>query len=96
MFEEKLGKLREKIWETKLRLDALRDRRKKLLLISARDRLIEYPCPCYPGNSTERERATRASTQKGGEKPEDNSEDEGKRVDKGEVTTLREIYELTF
>lgn len=76
VFEEKLGKLREKIWETKLRLDALRDRRKKLLLISARDRLIEYPCPCYPGNSTERERATRASTQKGGEKPEDNSEDE--------------------
>ena len=50
--EEKLGKLKEKIWETKLRLEALRDRRKKLLMISTRDRPIEYLCPCSPGNSS--------------------------------------------
>lgn len=50
--EEKLGKLKEKIWETKMRLEALRDRRKKLLMISTRDRPIEYLCPCSPGNSS--------------------------------------------
>lgn len=35
-----------------MRLEVLRDRRKKLLMISTRDRLIEYPCPCPPGNSS--------------------------------------------
>ena len=79
--EEKLGKLREKIWETKMRLDTLRDRRKKLLLISAREWPIEYPCPCYSGNSTgtEPERTTPASTHKDGEKSEENNDGEGKR-----------------
>lgn len=50
--EERLGKLKEKIQGMKLRLGALRDLRKKLRQISARDRLIEYPCPCDHGNST--------------------------------------------
>lgn len=65
--EEKLGKLKEKIWETRMRLEALRDRRKKLLLISARDRLIEYPCPCNSDNGTKPEIMTTESTHNGGE-----------------------------
>ena len=74
--EEKLGKLKEKIWETRMRLGALRDRRKKLLLISARDRLIEYPCPCNPGNNTKPERTTAASLRNGGDDGDDHA-DEG-------------------
>ena len=69
--EEKLGKLKEKIWEARMRLGALRDRRKKLLLISARDKLIEYPCPCSDGSSTRPERTTAASSREGGENGED-------------------------
>lgn len=56
--EERLGKLKEKIQGMKLRLGALRDLRKKLRQISARDRLIEYPCPCDHGNSTMPEKTT--------------------------------------
>ena len=74
--EEKLGKLKEKIWEARMRLGALRDRRKKLLLISARDRLIEYPCPCNPGNGTKPERATAASAHNGGKDDDDDEEGE--------------------
>ncbi|CAH3015295.1 unnamed protein product [Porites evermanni] len=62
--EAKLGKLKEKIWEVRMRLGALRDRRKKLLMISARDRMVEYACPCNPGNSTKPERVTEASVHK--------------------------------
>ena len=63
--EAKLGKLKEKIWEVRMRLGALRDRRKKLLMISARDRMVEYACPCNPGNSTKPERVTEASVHSG-------------------------------
>lgn len=56
--EEKLGKLKEKIQGIRMRLGALRDRRKKLLQISARDRFIEYPCPCNHGNATMPEKTT--------------------------------------
>ena len=35
-----------------MRLEALRDRRKKLLMISTRERPIEYLCPCSHGNSS--------------------------------------------
>ena len=52
---EKLGKLKEKIQGIRQRLGALRDRRKKLLLISARDKFLEYPCPCNHGNDTARD-----------------------------------------
>ena len=63
--EAKLGKLKEKIWEVRMRLGALRDRRKKLLMISARDRMVEYACPCNPGNSTKLKRVTEASVHSG-------------------------------
>ena len=52
---EKIDKLKEKIQGIRLRLGALRDRKKKLLLISARDKFMEYPCPCNHGNDTVRE-----------------------------------------
>lgn len=63
--EAKLGKLKEKIWEVRMRLGALRDRKKKLLMISARDRMVEYACPCNPSNSTKPERVTEASVHSG-------------------------------
>ena len=50
--EERLGKLNEKIQGIRMRLEALRDRKKKLLLLSSSDRLMEYPCPCSVGNNT--------------------------------------------
>lgn len=74
--EAKLGKLKEKIWEVRMRLGALRDRRKKLLMISARDRMIEYACPCNPGNNTKPERVTEASVHSGeGDSDDDNDGD---------------------
>ena len=74
--EEKLGKLKEKIWEIKMRLGALRDRKKKLLQISARDRLIEYPCPCSYDNNTKPEGATAASMRNKGEDGDDYDDDD--------------------
>ena len=78
--EEKLGKLKEKIQEIRMRLGALRDRRKKLLLISARDRYIEYPCPCNHGNDTMLEKATTENVgngayDHGADKEDENSDD---------------------
>lgn len=52
---EKIDKLKEKIQGIRQRLGALRDRKKKLLLISARNKFMEYPCPCNHGNDTVRE-----------------------------------------
>lgn len=74
--EEKLGKLKEKIQGIRMRLGALRDRRKKLLQISARDRLIEYPCPCNHGNATMPEKATTENIENGAHDQDDEQEDD--------------------
>ncbi|XP_078384267.1 extracellular sulfatase Sulf-1-like [Oculina patagonica] len=74
--EEKLGKLKEKIQGIRMRLGALRDRRKKLLQISARDRLIEYPCPCNHGNATMPEEATTENIENGAHDQDDEQGDD--------------------
>lgn len=87
--EEKLGKLKEKIQGIRLRLGALRDRRKKLLQISARDRLIEYPCPCNHGNATISHKATTDNTGNGAHDQNGGQDDALEEESESQTSPLR-------
>ena len=84
--EEKLGKLKEKIQGIRLRLGALRDRRKKLLQLSTHERLIQYPCPCNHGNDTVTVKVTTGNNGNGGYDDGDRIEEQN---DEFQISSLR-------